>query len=115
MVRFSAATFVAGPTTSRPTFGAASSVSLMPSTYADYICEDDLVVPKVGRGIASVGADSVVMLSRGETRAFQHLLRLIVRLQPRNPFEVLEVVPKPTDRYVRGRFLVDEIEPSGGD
>ncbi|ASW93899.1 site-specific integrase [Mycobacterium intracellulare] len=43
-----------------------SSFVLTLSTYADYIREDELVAPKVGRGTASFGVDSVVPLRRKE-------------------------------------------------
>lgn len=43
-----------------------SSFVLTLSTYADYITEDELVAPKVGRGTASVSTDSVVPLRRKE-------------------------------------------------
>lgn len=43
-----------------------SSFVLTLSTYVDYIREDELAAPKVGRGTASVGTDSVVPLRRRE-------------------------------------------------
>jgi hypothetical protein len=43
-----------------------SSFVLTLSTYADYIREDELVAPKVGRGTASVAISPVVPLRRKE-------------------------------------------------
>lgn len=41
-----------------------SSLVLTLSTYAEYLREDELEAPKVGRGTASVSQDSVVPLRR---------------------------------------------------
>jgi len=51
-------------TTCRPKWLGHSSFVLTLSTYAEYIREDELVAPKVGRETASVGDDSVVPLRR---------------------------------------------------
>lgn len=43
-----------------------STFVLTLTTYADYINEDELAAPKVGRGTVSIASDSVIAMRRKE-------------------------------------------------